>query len=133
MNCPHKNCFCYVCGLFSPKTHARNITPLIIEALEGYFLMKYRSELWYVPEIICDYCHRALCGWTKHSHRLKYVQPMVYLHRDEHSSNDCYFCVNYPKTHGHRYHSRDQINYEFVPSVIAPRLRTFENLRCLKL
>lgn len=127
MECPNRNSFCYVCGLFTPTKHSRNLTRTIVEAYEGYFVTTYRANLWYVPDIVCDYCHRSLSGWKNKTHRSKYVNPITWLPRSEHSSDLCYFCVNQSKTVGYRYNTRDKIIHENVESVIPAQLRSEEN------
>lgn len=127
MECPKKNFFCYLCGLYTPRTHSRNITKSIIEAYDKYYVSTYRN-LWYVPEIICDYCHRSLAGLEKKTHRPKYVQPMTWLPRTEHSERACYFCVNHPGNAGIRYINRENIDYQDVESIIPAILRSAEHL-----
>lgn len=128
MECENRNSFCYVCGLFAPAKHRRNISKQIVEAFEGYFVMAYRPNLWYVPEVICDYCHRSLLGWSAKTHRPKYVQPIVWLPRSEHSEQQCYFCVNrVDPLKGIRYNTRDKMEIRYVESVIPPQLRSPEH------
>lgn len=126
MNCPNRNRFCYVCGLFAPAKHNRNITNKIITAFEGYFKIAYVPNLWYIPEVVCDYCHRSLSGWNNKTHRSKFVQPMVWLPRTEHSPNHCYFCINTKKSVGFRYITRESMIHETVESVLPAILRSAE-------
>lgn len=65
MECPNKNRFCFVCGLLAPQKKSRNLTKYVIEGFEGYFLCNYNPYLWYAPDVICDYCRRALEGWRE--------------------------------------------------------------------
>lgn len=124
MECPNSDSFCYICGLFTPPKFERNITKKLVECFEEYFLLAYRPYLWYAPGIICDYCQRNLYGWKKRTHRLKYVQPIVWLPRTEHSREACYFCVNKSNAVGYRYETRDQMTHAVFDSIIPARLRT---------
>ena len=33
----HTNCFCYICGEFTPKSQLHNMTPLVKKGYEKYF------------------------------------------------------------------------------------------------
>lgn len=127
MDCKKKNSFCFVCGLFSPPKHARNITRPIVESYQSYFVTTYRPNLWYVPDVVCDYCHRSLLASNKGTHRPKYVLPMTWLPRSEHSANACYFCLNQSLNSGLRFSNRETFMYQQVESVIPAVLRSQEN------
>lgn len=128
MKCDNRNSFCFVCGLFTPKTKFRNITATIVKAYQEYFQMTYKPNLWYTPEIVCDYCHRSLAGFHKKDRRPKYVFPMTWLPRTEHLPEQCYFCLNHPGNSGVRYSTRENLTYIQVESIIPAELRTENNL-----
>lgn len=129
MNCPNRNHFCFVCGLYGPTKNFRNITRSVVTGYEGYFVVAYVPNLWYVPEVVCDYCYRGLVEWKGHNskHHLKYVQPFIWLPRTEHSPDACYFCLSYPKTVGFKYNIREKIEYADVDSIIFAKIRSEEN------
>lgn len=116
-----------MCGLFTPKNKSRNITASIVKAYEEYFKTVYRPNLWYTPEIVCDYCHRSLAGFNKKDRRPKYVFPMIWLPRTDHSPQQCYFCLNHPGNSGIRYSTREYLTYQQVESIILAELRTEQN------
>lgn len=87
--------------------------------------MAYMPYLWYCPDIVCEYCRRVLDGINNSTHRLEYVQPVIWLPRTEHLPELCYFCINREKTVGIRYEMH--INYELVESVMPAVLRSEEN------
>lgn len=122
MECSNRNHFCYVCGLFAPTKHMRNISKSFVNAFEEFFVISYVPNLWYSPEVVCDYCYRALMGakCVKNRHKLKYVRPTIWLRRTEHSSECCYFCST--KFVGFRYTTREQIDYADVESVIKAQV-----------
>lgn len=95
--------------------------------------MMYEPNLWYAPEKVCRYCHRTLCAIKKNNykvdplHPMKYVRPAVWLSLDEHDADKCYFCLNFPKIYGHRYETREEIDYENVESVMPAVYRSPRN------
>lgn len=123
MECPNKNKFCYVCGLFAPPKHLRCINTSVVIRFEEYFVVSYVPNLWYVPEVICDYCYRCLNGYKSGSdvHKMKYVRPTIWLRRTEHSSQHCYFCLT--ESYGFRYNTREKIVYPNLESVIRAQIR----------
>lgn len=114
--CEHRNKFCFVCGLFTPKSNGRNINKAMEDAYEKHFQMDY-MKAWFKPEIVCDYCRTGL---QKAKPTGIYALPIQWLHRSEHSPRSCYFCINNEKTIGFRYKTRDKIEYEMVDSVVEP-------------
>lgn len=67
-------------------------------------------------EVICEYCYRGLLAWKSESikHKMKYVQPTIWLRRTEHSSENCYFCLSHLKSFGFQYKTREKIDYDDV-------------------
>lgn len=129
MECVNRNNFCFVCGMYSPSKNRRNITRTIVIAYEAYFAVAYVPNLWYVPEVVCDYCYRGLSEWLScksNRHPIKYVQPFIWLPRNEHSADACYFCLSYPRTVGFKYSIRDKIQYADVDSTIVAKIRSNE-------
>lgn len=122
MNCPNRNNFCYVCGLFAPQTHMRSITKNTVMAFEACFFISYVLNLWYTPETVCDYCYRYLNGLKSKFRTFKYIAPTIWLRRTEHAIDACYFCLT--KTSGFRYNIREKINYANVQSVISANIRS---------
>lgn len=118
MECPIRNHFCYVCGLFAPEKYLRNISKSFVNAFEEFFVISYVPNIWYAPEVVCEYCYRGLMGTKSvlNRHKIKYVRPTIWLRRTEHSPEFCYFCS--VKTVGFRYSTRNQIEYTDVESVI---------------
>lgn len=48
----------------------------------------------------------------------KYILPIQWLNRTEHSPQACYFCINNMKTFGFRATTRDKVELLMVPTVI---------------
>lgn len=65
MDCPNRDRFCFICGLFAPPKNRRDLTKHTIAGFEGYFLTAYNPYLWYTPNVVCDYCRRGLEGWNE--------------------------------------------------------------------
>lgn len=130
MVCPNRNKFCVSCGLFVPKNKVRRITKTFKDCYEKYFVINFPPNNWYVPEIVCDYCYRCLTGSTEKtkSHcRMKFIYPVVWLLRSEHSIESCYFCKTQPQTYRLKYESRGKINYHICESVKPAVLRSTLN------
>lgn len=126
MQCLNRNNFCYVCGLYTGTKHKRNITKSLIKHFENYFVIAYVPNLWYTPEVVCDYCHRNLFGMQNESDHFnyKYVLPAIWLVRSEHDIETCYFCSTQPKTIGFHYDDREKIDYADVESVMTAKERS---------
>lgn len=79
----------------------------------------------YTPEIVFDYCYRCLVAINKQDdkHRLKFIRPTIWLSLFEHHPTTCYFCQSKPRTFGHRYETREMINYYDSDSVITTQIR----------
>lgn len=122
MECPNRDRFCMLCGLYTPKSHMRPITPSFVKGYEEYFKLKYSPNL-YVPQIVCDYCYRAILATTsdtEQKHPMRFVSPVVWLPRSEHNKSLCYFCLT--NTFGYQYSTRKTILYANVPSVLPAKL-----------
>lgn len=125
--CPHRNNFCFVCGLFvnSSNRHKRNIT----KAIRDGFFKAFRTELlldreWYTPDVVCIYCTVNICKINKASTtdelaetNYKFTRPVLWLERTEHLPDSCYFCVTQQRTIGMHFTDRFQIKYAEVESV----------------
>lgn len=118
MQCPTRNNFCYVCGLFAPSKNFKNITKTVVNSFQKIFKTAYVPYLWYTPEVVCDYCYRNLCKFTDGRSTIKYSVPTIWLPRTEHCSELCYFCVTFTQTKGYQYFRRNKIRYANVESVI---------------
>lgn len=130
--CPHRNSFCFVCGLFTPKGHGKNITKKTIEGFETFYRMPYEPSRWYIPEIACEYCYRSLVEIAAKKaksnmviqHPMKYVLPTIWFRVSEHNPETCYFCLTMSKTVGFNYKTRAIVRYADCDSVIPARLRS---------
>lgn len=118
MQCPTRNNFCYVCGLFAPSKNLKNITKTVVNSFQKIFKTAYVPYLWYTPEVVCDYCYRNLCKFTDGRSTIKYAVPTIWLPRTEHCNELCYFCVTFTHTKGYQYFRRNKIRYANVESVI---------------
>lgn len=130
MVCPNRNKFCVSCGLFVPKNKVRTITKTFKDSYEKYFVINFPPNNWYVPEIVCDYCYRSLTGLgenTRSRCRMKYIYPVIWLLRSEHSIGSCYFCQTQPQTYRVKYKSRGKINYHICESVKPAVVRSTLN------
>lgn len=85
---------------------------------------------WYVPQIACDYCYRALNavknGDTRHP--MKYVRPTIWFDVLEHIADECYFCKTHEnaKVFNYRYDCREKIKYADVENVVQAKIRSAE-------
>lgn len=138
MECPNRNKFCVVCGLFVPLNKIRKITKKFIECYEKYFLVNFTAKVWYVPEFSCEYCYRCIYGSIygqqiiyesakRNANQMKYVYPVIWMHRSEHSTESCYFCQSLKHTFGFNYNVRDQILYHTCESVKPAVVRSILN------
>lgn len=128
MECPNRNKFCVVCGLFVPLKKSRKVSKKFVENYEKYFLINYIPNVWYVPEVACDYCYRCIIGSNciePKQHPMKYVYPTIWLLRSEHSVESCYFCKT--KTAGFSYQFRHQIQYYSCESIKPAIKRSVSN------
>lgn len=127
MWCPNKNSFCYVCALYTPKTHARSMTKAIISGFEKYFVTLYVSKP-HTPENACENCYRRLTAVenNKETEIFKIVRHTIWFDIDEHNPDDCYFCLTKPKCFGFSYNQREKIQYAVCESVLPARIRSFE-------
>lgn len=123
-SCPNRNNFCYVCSLYTPKNYTNNITETVIQKYEAFYRICFTPNLWYTPEIICDYCYRSLLAHQKDKrHTMKYVRPTIWLSVIEHNRS-CYFCSSMPSKHvGFRWETREQINYAHSSCVQPAKIR----------
>lgn len=100
--CEHRNKFCFVCGKFTPanvnKDYGRKMSETVEKEYEAYFKIDI-VKAWYEPEIVCTPCRTKLVNKLGKA-KSKYVLPMQWLHRTEHSPNACYFCLNNKKAYG---------------------------------
>ena len=48
MQCPTRNNFCYVCGLFAPRKKLKNITKTVVNSFQRIFKTAYVPYLWYI-------------------------------------------------------------------------------------
>lgn len=129
MHCENKNSFCFVCALWTPRSHAHNITKQTIGSFEFVYRLPYIPERWYVPEVICEYCYRALLAAKANKpdkHPMKFVLPAMWMDVWNHDREGCYFCLTMPKTGGFNFRTREQLQHAVVDSVVPPLLRSNE-------
>lgn len=130
MECPNRNKFCVVCGLFVPNQKSRKITKTFVECYEQYFLINFVPKVWYQPEVVCGYCYRGILGSNsvnRHQHPMKYVYPVIWMNRSEHAVESCYFCQSQPLTTNLKYKFRHKIQYHSCDSVKPAVLRSRTN------
>lgn len=56
--CKYRDEFCMICGLFTPKSHNRTVTPRIKELFDKKF--SDIVERCYIPKIVCISCYTNL-------------------------------------------------------------------------
>ena len=122
MECPNRDRFCLVCGLFTPKDRQEKITDLVMATYKSYFNVKLVKK-WYIPNIMCSTCRRGLDG-GKSVTKFRYSSPCSWEPREEHNADDCYFCVSFANSHSYKYKTRERIPYFRDQSVIPPVLRS---------
>ena len=86
----HPNCFCYICGEFTPKSLLRNITPLVKMGFEKYFVcMIGDQELG--PTFYLRHLSMCLRNWLNGSRKsMPFAIPMIWREQKDHIT-DCYF------------------------------------------
>lgn len=133
LSCPNRNFFCYVCSLYTLKSNSRNITKTVISGFELNYEIPFVPNLWYTPEIVCDYCYRCLVAIVSQKkdknseqHKIKYIRPTIWLSVDEHDEGSCYFCLSKKAALGFRMADREKIKYVDSEAVIRANLRTAE-------
>lgn len=122
--CPHRNKYCFVCGLFTPEGNGRNLSENFVLHYERIYIKIHQPNLWYVPEIVCNYCSRLLPDKTR---PFKYVAPVIWRSVIEHIPEMCYFCQTQKNVVGFRYNTRERVNYAQVSTMIPARLRSTQN------
>lgn len=125
MKCPNRNKFCVVCGLFVPFNKKQKITKAFVDKYEEYFLINMVPNTWYIPEVACNYCYKGLL--RSKQYRIKYVYPVIWLKRSEHSQDSCYFCQTQPKTKKVKNQHRAKIQYHSCDSLKPAVLRSTSN------
>lgn len=125
MECPNRNKFCIVCGLFVPLNKGQNITKAFVDMYEEYFLINMVPKAWYIPEVTCNYCYKGLLRSKQYP--IKYVYPVIWLKRSEHSRDSCYFCQTQPNTIRLKNQDREKIPYHSCDSVKPAVLRSTSN------
>lgn len=130
ISCPNQNWFCYVCGIFTDNQHRRNLTKRVLESYTDLFKVEYTPNLWYVPEVMCYYCYRNLVFRFKcqkdasivhNKFHYKYVSPVIWLPRSEHSCDSCYFCISRKRAIGLHHYNRESIQHANVENVVPAR------------
>jgi hypothetical protein len=105
--------FCYICGLFTPKSYSMSITEPIQSAYKNRFNVPIQDqEKRWAPHICCKRCYQTLLQ----NKRLPFSFPMVWFEPVGH--HDCYFCVT--AITGHTVKTRASINYADVTSAKKP-------------
>jgi hypothetical protein len=105
--------FCYICGLFTPKSSSRGISKTLKTAYLNRFNVPIQDqEKCWAPHISCNRCYQALIK----NKRLPFSFPMVWFEPVGH--HDCYFCVT--NITGHTIKTRLSINYADVTSAKKP-------------
>ena len=90
----HPNCFCYICGEFTPKSQLRNMTPLVKKGYEKYFgcMLGDQDKSW-APHFTCSTCAMFLRNWLNGSRKsMPFAVPMIWREQKDHIA-DCYFYI----------------------------------------
>lgn len=111
--------FCFICGLYSPKSQKKPITPLITKCYRAYFGLDVRNQdKYWVPHMCCFSCHKNLTNWFNGKPtKMPFGQPMIWREPKDHVS-DCYFCLTDVK--GFSKKSKHTVKYAEVSSVTKP-------------
>lgn len=92
------NCFCFMCGKFTPKEHRRKLNGQDAVACYNYYFSMTLAEMQnvdYAPEFTCITCLGALNSWWKQKrYSLPFGIPMVWTNPGEHVRENCYACSN---------------------------------------
>jgi hypothetical protein len=115
-----RDTFCYVCGLFTDKSHRKSLTPLVQKAYELYFNCKVHVGKLWVPSVVCSTCANTLTGWLRRSATnspMPFGVPVKWREHTNHAT-DCYFCMT--SVQGFNYKTRKLIAYPDINSVSKP-------------
>lgn len=116
--CANVNKICHICGLFTIKKQARNLSPDICENYKLYFGFELVQSVW-SPNICCGSCSCNLRNWRFSRGRgLKFGVPMIWSEPKPHDGN-CFFC-QLPNLTGKKATDRHKIVYPSVKSVQLP-------------
>ena len=109
--------FCYICGLFTPRSQRRNITDKVKQAYRLYFGCPVGDQdKNFAPHKCCVTCAVTLCEWMNGKNRvMKFAVPVYWAEPKDHVT-DCYFCLT--KVQGHSSKTRHLIAYADVSSVV---------------
>ena len=122
----HPDSFCYVCGLFTPKSMRKNVTKHFEKVYKAYFdcPLGDQDKSW-APHSVCNSCMSHLYDWYngKRPSGLKFGVPMVWREQSNHTS-DCYFCQSNIKGLGIK--NRAKGSYPDVISALKPIIHSKE-------
>lgn len=109
------NLFCYVCGLYTPISQRRSISPRYQVLYREYFKIEVSNQdKCYVPHIICKSCATLLNSWAKSNGHFTFGRPMIWRDPNNHETN-CYICKT--TVHGFSRKNKQSIRYAVVDSV----------------
>ena len=84
----HPNCFCYICGVFTPKYQSRNMTPLMKKSYEQNVgcMIGDQDKSW-ASHFSCATCAMCLKNWLIGSRKsMPFAVPMIW--REQRDLND---------------------------------------------
>ena len=88
------DCFCYICGKYTPTDQRKNLTHRVKVAYHLYFGCKVgdQDKRW-SPHVCCAVCYSGLTQWLNGKHTsMSFGVPMVWREPQNHV-DDCYFCM----------------------------------------
>jgi hypothetical protein len=113
------DCFCYICGKYTPSDQRKNITRRVRVAYQHYFGCKIgdQDKRW-APHVCCTVCTSGLTQWLNGKRvAMSFGVPMVWREPQNHV-DDCNFCltnvVDLTKKNKHK------IVYPDCPSALKP-------------
>lgn len=93
VNKPEK--FCYICGLFTPFSMRRNLTPAVRSAYQQYFDCKIYEKKTWAPETCWKVCTNNLLAWRSGSRKaMPYKAIRMVWRKPKNHVTDCYFCLS---------------------------------------
>lgn len=113
------DCFCYICGKYTPTDQRKNITHRVRVAYQHYFGCKIgdQDKRW-APHVCCTVCTSGLTQWLNGKRTsMPFGVPMVWREPKNHS-NDCYFCMT--NIAGFTRKNKHKIKYPDCESALKP-------------
>ena len=105
----------------------RKMCNRVVQRYKIHFKVLQEPNLWYTPQVVCQYCRRSLKGRKVKGVlkvKIKFCSPAFWLSCGNHVDEKCYFCATKVNTACYKYSTRDRISYYKSKYVVAPKLKS---------